>query len=76
MKNYDKGRPILDGFERVAYQPGDGLDRLEKKYRTLDLMYYLQRSLGENETYADEEKRDILGCKAEVADAIIRGARH
>lgn len=72
MKNYDKGRPILDGFERVAYQPGDGLDRLEKKYRTLDQMYYLQRSLGENETYADEEKRDILGCKAEVADAIIR----
>lgn len=72
MKNFDKGRPILDGFERVAYQPGDGLDRLEKKYRTLDLMYYLQRSLGENETYADEEKRDILGCKAEVADAIIR----
>lgn len=72
MKNFDKGRPILDGFERVAYQLGDGLDRLEKKYRTLDLMYYLQRSLGENETYADEEKRDILGCKAEVADAIIR----
>lgn len=72
MKNFDKGRPILDGFERVAYEPGDGLDRLEKKYRTLDLMYYLQRSLGENETYADEEKRDILGCKAEVADAIIR----
>lgn len=72
MKNFDKGRPILDGFERVAYQPSDGLDRLEKKYRTLDLMYYLQRSLGENETYADEEKRDILGCKAEVADAIIR----
>lgn len=72
MKNFDKGCPILDGFERVAYQPGDGLDRLEKKYRTLDLMYYLQRSLGENETYADEEKRDILGCKAEVANAIIR----
>jgi ATP-dependent RNA helicase SUPV3L1/SUV3 len=72
MKNYDAGRPVLEHVPRTAYEPGDGLERLEKKYRTLDLMYYLQRSLGENESYAFEEKQDILGCKAEVAGAIVR----
>lgn len=72
MRNVQVGRPVLGRLSRVACQPGDGLDALEKKHRLLDLYYYLQRSFGDRELYADLEKKDILDCKQAVSAAIVR----
>lgn len=71
MLNVNDGKEVLSDIDRVTAQKGDGLDRLEAKYKILDLHYSLQRSFGAAEIYNDEMKRDILYCKGEVSSAII-----
>ena len=71
MRNMNADRRVLEGIPIIHSEEGDDLDKLEKKYRTLDLLYSLQRSFGAWQFNHNEVKAEILDCKRDVAQAII-----
>ena len=71
MRNMNADRRVLEDIPIIQSEEGDSLDVLEKKYRSLDLLYSLQRSFGAWQFNHNQVKTEILDCKKDVAQAII-----